>query len=351
MANNSTTFNSFLNLLLARRSRTDSNKKLTKTEIYDNCKFDLWFCAKGRSFSGTEFQSLDLQLDTLFPSNKAEDEGIIPPKDNSLYPPNIMYLRNLGNLDIQTVFSEDGLPSEETYQHLLDIPASAYIFSKNQYPIESKVNQDYNYKAIDFYVADTSELPNAQYDVQTVLNNDVDIMPFPYRRWPNVKKTLSPYNKYSLASAFDMGYIKNEKEKKYWERNNKYFLTDYGFSSGYEQAEYYKYNVPEETVIDDQTNFYSDTLSFDLPSVNTIGGALLVTWYDGERRNIYYNNGDFTTAATKDSGKPNQLVYENMPVSTGESIPCFYMELPKNYNLKAVNLNIEWSENGIVSLN
>lgn len=330
MANNSTTFNSFLNLLLTPRQSNGKNAyKLTKEEIYDNCKFDLWFCTKGRSFSGAEYQRLDLKLGAVFPA-----------MGNALYPPNIMYLRNLGNLDIQTVFSEDGLPSEETYQHLLDIPASAYIFSKNQYPIESKVNQDYNYKAIDFYVADTSELPNAQYDVQAVLNNG----------WPNVKKTLSPYNKYSLASAFDMGYIKDEKEKKYWERNSKYFLADYGFSSGYEQTEYYKYNVLEETVIDDQTNFYSDTLSFDLPSVNTIGGALLVTWYDGERRNIYYNNGDFTSAATKDSGKPNQQVYENMPVSTGNSIPCFYMELPMNYNLKAVNLNIEWSENGIVSL-
>ena len=61
---NNIVFNSFLNLLV------NKDPKYTKEYIYDINKFDVWFCARGKSFSANNI--LNNKLDKLFTElNKA----------------------------------------------------------------------------------------------------------------------------------------------------------------------------------------------------------------------------------------------------------------------------------------
>lgn len=305
-------FNSFLNLLVS----TDS--KYTKDYIYDNRNFDVWFCNKSLNFSAEN--GMDKKL-----------------KDFPKLTSNISYLGNLNVFSIDTVFADDGLPSEFTYQSkdYLNIPASAYIFSKNQYPSTCKLNKDYNYQNFDYYVADTSLDINGKFALKNT--NDYDIT------------KLATYN----------NQIKSK-----WTPIADYFASEYCFSGEYDQAEYAVYDIPEERLVENKTNVYTNTSELLIPPTNVVGGALLITWFDGTRQNIYNNDGELTTTSgytykvDNDQGQEEErykkypLAYRNAPstATSGNSIPVTYMELPKTYNLKDVKLNIQWSENGLFSL-
>lgn len=299
---NNIVFNSFLNLLV------NKDPKYTKEYIYDINKFDVWFCARGKSFSANNI--LNNKLDKLF----KEEESL-------------EYLYNLGTLNVENVNSEDGLPSEHFYQDedFLNIPASAYIFSKPQYPVNCKVNKDYNYTAFDYNINDMSDNYKNKISEQ-YKNNPV----------------LTPENNYDLYNL--SGYSAS------WNHISEYFNSEYNFSSGYNSNEYSTYNINQDYLIEDQINVSTKNVSFEILPTNIIGGALLITWYDQQRTNYYYDGKNITSAAMDKNGILNQYAYKNIPTITGNCIPVCYMELPKTYNLKDAVMNIQWSENGLFSL-
>lgn len=306
MKSNSVVFNSFLSLLMGN---------LSKDKIYNDRNFDIWLCSKGRSFSGINYPNYTLS------SYYTED--------------NITYLFNLGSLKTETVYSEDGLPSSGCYQMaengFLNIPASAYIFSKIQYPIGCRINKDYNYEGYDYSVADINNVPYVPGVLQLNKSNNYDI---------------------TKISAYNLNIMK------IWPEIDEYFASEYNFSSGYNEDEYATYNVKQDQLIEDQTNVIAENTKFDIQPTNVIGGALMITWTNGPRVTLYNNNGELTTVsattALKSDGrevhKPFPVAYKNMPSVTGSCIPVCYMELPKTYNLKDVAMNIQWSEQGLFSL-
>ena len=85
-------FNAFKNLLFKTGSK--ENK-----DLYDSIYFDVWICPKGKNFKYNN--ELKAQLSTYFEST---DIGINK---------SIGYIGNLGILQRENVFSEDGLPSED----------------------------------------------------------------------------------------------------------------------------------------------------------------------------------------------------------------------------------------------
>ena len=327
MQNNSIIFNSFVNILLNPAISTKAKQQgiSVKDYIYDNKKFDVWLCSKSIVFENSDLNSTfdnDNQI-------KALSE-------------NFSYIGNIGALRTENVFSMDGLPSEDSYQKILNIPASAYIFSEYQYPTNCKLNKDYNYYAFPYYVADTTNKVNNIKMSSPVIGSTY----------------LRPNNNYDITLLTNY----NSSIKKDWTPNKDYFLHEYNFSSGYNSEEYAMYSVDEELLIEDQINITTNRSTFEIPPINSIGGALLISWNDKERENIYNHNGELTnvsgkqykielpdgTIETKEKHYP--LAYTNFPKYSGASIPVCYSELPKNYNLKEVLLNIEWSQNGIFSL-
>lgn len=302
---NNLVFNSFMNLLLTKEVGSNETRK---SVIYDSNKFDIWLCSKGKSFFANN--DLNTKLGDYF-VNGTDDKH------------DITFLYNLGMLKLTNVNSEDELPSEKTYQELLDIPASAYIFAASQYPKNCSIFKDYNYENFNYNVADGSVL------------------------YPLDKNTLYPRNEYDITklSNYDSSFKAN------WENINEYFDAEYNFSTGYNPGEYATYNIIDKPLIEDQINVYSDNVSFNIQPSNTIGGALMITWYDGDRETLYSNGGHLTTASGNSvKNEKYDLIYKNIPTTTANCIPVCYMELPKNYNLKDMTLNIQWSENGLFSL-
>lgn len=303
MAN--TVFNSFVNLLLtANVDLPETRKKL----IYDSKKFDIWLCTKGKSFFAKN--DINSKLSDYFVSNKDKKD--------------ITFLYNIGTLKTETVNSEDGLPAEHSYQELLEIPASAYIFSSPNYPKECQINKDYNYEGFAYRVADTKK---AYYNLEN-------------------GTTMYPRNNYDITKLG--AYNNNFKDS--WKNINEYFDSEYNFSSGYDPREYSTYNVKKDMVVEDQVNITSNSVSFNIQPTNVVGGALLITWYDGKRETLYSNGGTLTTLTGDGKNKKYDLIYENIPETTANCIPVCYMELPKTYNLKDTRVNIQWSENGLFSL-
>ena len=312
---NNLVFNSYLNLLL--------DDRYTKKDIYDFNKFDIWFCSRGRNFNNGADNALNVRLDKLF-----ED-----PLDNKGQDPNILYLSNLGGFSVDNVFSEDGLPSEKTYQEELNIPVSAYIFSKMMYPTKCKVNRDYNYVPFEYVVDDGS------------LSDDI------LSKYSSA--SLSPENNYGFQNMADFSSTSAfwNKNSAAWSEISGYFGSDYNFSSGYLTSEYSIYNVNRDLFVEDQINIVSPNSNFDILPASMVGGALFITWDDGERIKLYKNGDRLTTATIEDVAKYNwPLVYDNYPAKFNECIPVCYMELPKTYNLNSVKMNIQWSENGLFSL-
>ena len=325
MKNNNVIFNSFMDLLLNPKTIKEAkSKNLTvKDYIYDNKRFDIWFCSKGIGF---ENENLNAKL------SDAEFAGH-----------EMTYIGNVGALRLEDVFSEDGLPSEQTYQEILNIPASAYIFSNYQYPTSCRIRKDYNYQGFNYYVADTSNrIINKHLTLDGITSN--------YAR---------PYNNYDITdtTALTVTTAKNA-----WKQNSAYFAQEYNFSSGYNVDEYATYNIESESLLEDQINLTTNSSKFIIPPDNVVGGALLFSWYNGPRQSYYNLSGKLTTMSAynytiiNDKGeeetieKPLPVVYPSFPSASGNCIPVCYMELPKTYNLKDAVLDIQWSENGIFSL-
>ena len=297
----------------------DPDPKYNKEYIYDTKKFDIWFCSKGLQFDNN-------MNDTL----------------GSLFSNNITYLNNLGNITLENISSEDGLPSSGCYQmsEFLDIPASAYIFSKYNYPNKCKINADYNYESLSYYVNDCfTTIPEGEQNV------------------------LSPFNNYDIKSLEQLP----DSEKQYIDSNEQYFMSDYGFNEKYDPTEYVIYNIPKKLLIEDQTNATVTNGNFNIPMINVIGGALLVTWSDESKQKIYnYNsqlmtkdqvveklsesNPEITQSDIELELNKLPVAYESFPVNSANCIPVSYTELPRIYNLKNTKLNIQWSEDGIFSL-
>ena len=315
-------FNAFKKLLF------DAGSGETK-DLYNSIYFDAWICPKGKNFAGSN--GLNSRLSTYF---KDSYKGINKAID---------YIGNLGILQRENVFSEDGLPSEDCYQsdNFLNIPESAYIFSTRQFPRNCNVDRDYNYTAFKYYVDDTS-LDKYQEPSQSM---------GPRTSYDPI---MGPKENYDLTKVYSVHDAQNgfhEKTMHDWEPVSGYFKSEYNFTSGYDPTEYATYNIKEIPLVENQMNVKSPVKQFDIPPVNMAGGTLFITWYDGQRLALYNNNGNLVTDEIDPVTKQkNPLMYKSFPAQSGKCIPVCYMDLPQTYNLNKVLLNIEWSENGLFSL-
>ena len=315
-------FNAFKNLLFKTGSK--ENK-----DLYNSIYFDAWICPKGKNFKYNN--ELDAQLSAYFESTGT---GINK---------SIGYIGNLGILQRENVFSEDGLPSEDCYQsdNFLNIPASAYIFSTRQFPSNCNIDRDYNYTAFNYYVDDTSL--DKYWEPSHSMEPGVSYDP-----------VMGPKENYDLTKVYSVYDAQNgfhDKTMNAWEPVSGYFKSEYNFTSGYDPIEYATYNIKEMPLVENQMNVKSSVRQFDIPPVNMVGGALFITWYDGKRLTLYNNNGNLVTDEIDPITKQrNPLMYKSFPEQSGSCIPVCYMDLPQTYNLNKVLLNIEWSENGLFSL-
>lgn len=319
MANKNKIFNSFVyNVLLSGK---------TKDEIYQPTNFDLWFCYKNQSFDNKKELRLSDFSGMFHDSNDNKGDNFNINKISAIY------LSNLGQFSIENVSKEDGLPATMSYQEMLDIPASAYLFSKYDAPRRTPLKRDTCYKDFDYYVDDTFHEKESNYVLDRTNN-------------------------------FDITQIPNNEMVNYWKEYCKdYFENDYNFSSGFSATDYNVYNVERDYVVEDMTNLRSENKDFDIVQTNSntyIGGALLITWYNGNRVPLYSYEGKLYYKDTlkdvlekQNSTKNVEFMtpaYKLFPSDYNMAIPFCYIDLPKSYNLKDNKVNVQWSENGIVSV-
>lgn len=317
MANKNKIFSSFVyNVLLSGK---------TKDEIYQPTNFDLWFCYKNQSFDDKKNLTLG-DLSGIF-SNSNENKGA----NFNINKISAIYLSNLGQFSIENVSKEDGLPATMSYQEMLDIPASAYLFSKYDAPVKTPLKKDTCYMNFKYYVNDTFHIDEAE-------------------------------NVLDRTNDFDINRIGNDDIVTDWnDYCRKYFETDYNFSSGFSATDYNVYDVKRDYVIEGMTNIRSSDKGFDIVQTNSntyVGGALLITWYNNKREPLYNYEGKLyyedvlekKLEGTDINVKFMNPAYKLFPVNYNKAIPFCYIELPKTYNLKDNKINVQWSENGIVTL-
>lgn len=333
MAKNSFVFNSYTyNVLLGN-----------KPSLYHPGNFDLWFCP--RTNMSNDNDSL-LDINFTFGDFLALQKSKVTKKKETVDTTNkgskfditkipAVYLGNLGSIVRENVSKEDGLPSSGVYQDAdwLNIPASAYIFSKYNYPPKCKVNKDDNYDAGDYnyWVNDTfNTRPAGQTAVELNRFNDFT--------QPNI-----------MPSA----------ECSYFER-------EYHFTSGYDANEYNIYSIDVNHLVESQFNFKPADNSFTINPTDFVGGGLIITWYDGNseegyegRTKLYEHDGKIYYPGVKyEPGSSEYNEYEEFaepkfnlfPIDYWAAYPCCYVDLPKDYNLKDTCINVKWSENGVFSL-
>lgn len=317
MANKNKIFSSFVyNVLLSGK---------TKDEIYQPTNFDLWFCYKNKSFDNKK----DLTLGDL--SGMFHDSNDNKGANFNINKISAIYLSNLGQFSIENVSKEDGLPATMSYQEMLDIPASAYLFSKYDAPVKTPLKKDTCYMNFKYYVNDTFHTDEAE-------------------------------NVLDRTNDFDINRIGNDDIVDDWnDYCRKYFETDYNFSSGFSATDYNVYDVKRDYVVEDMTNIRSSDKGFDIIQTNSntyVGGALLITWYNNKREPLYNYEGKLyyedvlekKLSGTDINVKFMNPAYKLFPVNYNKAIPFCYIELPKTYNLKDNKINVQWSENGIVTL-
>lgn len=319
MANNNKIFNSFVyNVLLNGKS---------KEQIYHPTNFDLWFCYKGQNIDNKK----ELKLGDL--KNIFDDSSKNKGSNFNINKISAVYLSNLGQFSIENVSKEDGLPPTVSYQEMLDIPASAYLFSDHNTPNKTPLKSDTYYTSFDYYVDDSiNSIPQGA----TVLNRT---------------------NNYNIETL-------NAEIKNYWDSYCKeYFESNYNFSSGFFSGDYNVFDVNRNYVIEDMTNIRSADKDFDIVQTNSntyVGGALLISWYNSTRKPLYNYEGKLyykeTLKQLLNDQKSTKSVdfmdptFKLFPINYSNAIPFCYIELPKTYNLKDNKLNVQWSENGIVTL-
>lgn len=262
----------------------------TKSEYYSPTYFDVWFCQKGISMSGCN--SLDLTLGNC---------------QSKFVPEYMTYLGNLGNMKLETT-DDSGMAKEGTYPQIFEIPVSGYLFSKKDCPKDIPFTNDFAYRSFDYTVYDRK-----------------------------------------LEETFTGNYIPdNEAEKTLWKTARvPYFEAEYNFSSGYNPSEYIKYGVNDENLIGEYISFNTDNISLSSDIHGCIGGALLITHYTGKRiRDFNKYSEDWPTYSAEClacSAMPDMPIHE----TSGESVPCMYIELQKSYKLNNAVINLQWSENGL----
>ena len=317
MANKNKIFSSFVyNVLLSGK---------TKDEIYQPTNFDLWFCYKNQSFDNKKDLTLG-DLSGIF-SNSDKNKGA----NFNINKISAIYLSNLGQFSIENVSKEDGLPATMSYQEMLDIPASAYLFSKYDAPVKTPLKKDTCYMNFKYYVNDTFHTDEAE-------------------------KVLDRTNDFDINRIGDDDIVTD------WnDYCRKYFETDYNFSSGFSATDYNVYDVKRDYVVEGMTNIRSSDKGFDIVQTNSntyVGGALLITWYNNKREPLYNYEGKLyyedvlekKLEGTDINVKFMNPAYKLFPVNYNKAIPFCYIELPKTYNLKDNKINVQWSENGIVTL-
>ena len=272
--NQSCVFNAYLYDLMNKGHASD---------YYSPEYFDVWFYNKGAS----EFKSrnnIDDRLGSY--SNLVE---------------NIKYLGNLHATEITTTDS-DGLPSEDSYSKLLNIPVSAFIFSEKDNPSSSDIRHDINYNGFDYTV---NQILSTGKPAETFIN------------------------------------MSDDKSK--WKYMKSYFQQEYAFSDEFVENEYLRYEIPLDYVVGEETHVkpIHDTVIYN--THGNMGGGLLITRYDGAR------NKDVMTQ--EQINKQNDWpAISGMPVNPENAIPCVYFDLPKTYNPINSELKIQWSENGLFTL-
>jgi hypothetical protein len=317
MANKNKIFNSFVyNVLLHGYS---------KDEIYQPTNFDLWFCYKNQNFENNKDLRLRNITNIFCDSNNNKGDNFNMNKISAVY------LSNLGQFSIENVSKEDDLPATASYQEMLDIPASAYLFSKYDAPVKTPLKRDTCYTNFDYYVDDTF----------------------------NSKESNNVLNR---TNGFDITKLADKKLVDEWKDYCKdYFESDYNFCSGFSASDYNVFDVKQDFVIEDKINMKTTDKDFDIVQTNSnsyVGGALLITWYNGTRVPLYNYEGKLYYENTlqeklKTIGKDIKFMtptYKLFPRDYSNAIPFCYIDLPKTYNLRDNKVNVQWSENGIVSL-
>ena len=270
-------------------------------DFYNPSYFDVWFCPRGISLSGCNTTSA-----TMYTLNDKFSEN------------HMVYFGNLGNMHVECN-DGSGLPSEATYQEIFDLPASAYMFSR-ECPGSAAICKDQCYIDYEYSVEDMRE----------------------------------------YTSAVGDKYITDgQKSHTMWKTRSKYFTSEYNFASAYDAGEYTRYGMPDNSVKGENISLMAEQPTLNTTAHNAQGGALLVTWYTGKRLadiSADYVNSLITSSDPEDIKTWRSISGEyastsSMPVDTFDennaATPCIYYELPMDYKLSNATVNIKWSENGL----
>jgi hypothetical protein len=261
-------------------------------DYYRANMFDVWLCPSGVNVTSNKNKK-DLRFsDTVFKYMFPDDK--------------LVYIGNLGNMQVRTQ-EEDGMPSVSSYQEIFNIPASAYIFSKNDCPANMPIQNDFCYTAYD-------------YSVDEVTRN---------------------HGSYLGTTAYSTD----------WKRREKYFQSEYGFSYNFDNGntEYDIYEVPTTYLKGPETTVSASDVSLFGNLHGAVGGALLVSRYTGKRIRDISGSYVYKDPETWLQNSAEYIATSARPIdsTSGESIPCVYYELPKSYKISNAVVNIQWSENGL----
>lgn len=232
------------------------------------------------------------------------------------------FLTEFYNLDITTVNDTSREYSEISYNSILNIPASAYLFSLNDCPQTCSIKDDYNYVAYDYHVADMRNYHFTTVDV--AMQELVD-------KWPGMFKERdeeapgdlqNEYNEWvadnysghgldesklynNVRCFFDDGFKAN-----YWQET-------YAFSDGFDENEYRIYDIPVT---------YLDESAVQLES-------------DYRIENIEIEGSPY----------PFTGIICTYVKTSKEEIPVFYVDLYKTITAKKKVVNLQFSTNGVIT--
>ncbi len=237
------------------------------------------------------------------------------------------FLTEFYNLDITTVNDLTRDYSEISYNKILNIPASAYLFSIHDCPQTCSIKDDYNYVAYDYHVAD---MRNYHFTTEDVAMKEL------IEKWPGMFETVN-----ENGNVIETGKLINE--YKNWVHNNyvgygldesklyynvrcffdenfkyKYWSETYAFADCFDESEYRIFDIPVT---------YLDENSIQLESDESINNIEM----DGSP---YPFTGIICTYKIADD-------YE---------IPVFYVDLYKTITAKKKVVNLQFSTNGILSV-
>ena len=255
-------------------------------DYYEPTFFDVWLCQKGISVNNDNVLSATL--------------GSLSEKFNPSY---MTYLGNLGDMEVR-LSDESGMPTNDSYQKIFEIPVSGYLFSNEDCPQDIPFRKDFSFITFDYGVYDKMQESGFSGDFVPTESASAPL-------WADARKP--------------------------------YFEAEYGFSSGYSKAEYIANGVSEERLLDKYVSVNTDNVSLSSDVHSCLAGALLISRYTGKRiKNIDKQSQEWASYSAY-SASPSMP----LPEFSGMSVPCIYYELQKTYKLKNAVVNIRWSENGL----